>query len=161
MSDAVWTELEKIDVLRERLGISYEEARFALDNAQGDVFKALDGLENDFHSYKDESFGSQLWDELKHQMIRLNQTQVKLKRMDKTIVSVSAPLGIAMAYTIWRRPSLRLLGLIGTAGALLKDYKLEFAPINGKYQNEQVYRYTYTKPVVDVDVDIEKDVTLN
>src|SRR5665648_1133021 len=37
MTEAIWTELEMLDVLRDRMGIGYEEARTALNLAKGDV----------------------------------------------------------------------------------------------------------------------------
>lgn len=126
MSEMLRTELEKIDILRDRMGLTYEEARHALEAAQGDVIQALANEENENEwAHLDEGMGGQFWDGLKHQMSRLSQTQVKLKRQDKTVLSVSAPLGIAMAYTLWRRPGLRMLGLLGAAGAALKHYELE------------------------------------
>lgn len=127
MSEVLGTELEKIDILRERMGLSYEEARMALEGAQGDVIQALANKEKEMEESmnKEEAVGEQLWEGIKQQMSRLNQTQVKLKREDKTVLSVSAPLGIAMAYTLWRRPGLRLLSLLGVAGAAMKNYELE------------------------------------
>ena len=133
MSEVLWTELEKIDILRERMGLSYEEARRALDAAHGDLIQALANQENDWAPH--EGMGGQLWGGLKHQMKRLSQTQVKLKRRDKTVLSVSAPLGLAVAYTIWRRPALRALGLLGVAGAAMKRYELELDSV-GKHEKE-------------------------
>jgi hypothetical protein len=124
MSEVLWTELEKIDILRERMGLTYEEARSALEAAHGDVIKALSNKENEM-AHLEEGVGSQLWDGLKHQMNRLSQTQVKLKREDKTLLSVSAPLGMAMVYTLWKRPGLRMLGLLGVAAAAMKHCELE------------------------------------
>jgi hypothetical protein len=135
MSEVLWTELEKIDILRERMGLSYEEARRALDAAHGDLIKALANQEQDLSPH-DEGMGGQLWGGLKHQMRRLSQTQVKLKRRDKTVLSVSAPLGLAVAYTIWRRPALRMLGLLGVAGAAMKRYELELDSV-GKAENAE------------------------
>lgn len=39
------SELEKIDLIRARLGVSYKEAREALEKADGDVVQALVNLE--------------------------------------------------------------------------------------------------------------------
>jgi len=131
MSEALWTELEKMDVLRERMGIGYEEARTALNLAQGDVVKALDNLEKardgeepgrDFANQ-----GHKLWDSVRAKMGCLNHTTISLKKNDDTIVSVAAPLGLALAYTIWRRPGLRMLALVGAVGAAMNHYELEVA----------------------------------
>ena len=140
MSQVLWTELEKIDILRERMGLSYEEARSALEEAHGDVILALANQEKE-KIVEDEGTGGQLWDGLKHQMNRLSQTQVKLKRQDKTVLSVSAPLGMALAFTIWRRPGLRMLGLLGAAAAAMKHYELEVDSIGAEEEETILYPY--------------------
>ena len=129
MSEALWTELEKMDVLRERMGIGYEEARTALNLAQGDVVRALDNLEKargcgeQGCGFADR--GHRMWNSVRAKMGCLNHTTVSLKKNDNTIVSVSAPLGLALAYTIWRRPGLRMLAFAGVVGAAIKHYELE------------------------------------
>ncbi|AHF07843.1 DUF4342 domain-containing protein [Desulfitobacterium metallireducens] len=137
MSEILWTELEKVDVLRERMGVSYERARFALEANQGDLVKALAELEKE---HKEED-GASRWfiDGVKKQMKRLNKTQLNLKHEDKTLLSMSAPLGIALAYTIWKRPTLRMLGLIGAATAAVNHYELEVDSM--EEQTEEVEEY--------------------
>ena len=127
MDEALRVELEKIDVLRERMGVGYEEARHALNAADGDVIKALAHLEKEQNRTTEEwrNRGREMWGGLKEKMEDLNQTRISLKRQDKTLFTVSAPLGLALAYTFWRRPGLRLLGLLGAAGAALNHYELE------------------------------------
>ncbi|AET70384.1 hypothetical protein Desor_4991 [Desulfosporosinus orientis DSM 765] len=124
-----WTELEKIDILRQRMGIGYEEARTALDLAQGDLLKALDdlervrkGLEQEWHF---EERGQGIWDSVKSTMSDIGHSTISLKRHDNTIISLSAPLGLALAYTIWRKPGLRMLALIGAVGAAVNHFELE------------------------------------
>ena len=129
MSEALWTELEKMDVLRERMGIGYEEARTALDLAQGDVIKALDNLEKIQKTvepewdFKDE--GRDMWDGVKSTMVNISNSTITLKRHQNTIVSLSAPLGLALAYTVWRKPALRMLALVGAVGAAINHFELE------------------------------------
>lgn len=124
-----WTELEKIDILRQRMGISYEEARTALNLAQGDVLKALDdlekvrkGLEQEWHF---EEHGRGILDSVKSVLSDISHSTVSLKRHDNTIISLSAPLGLALAYTIWRKPGLRMLALMGAVGAAVNHFELE------------------------------------
>lgn len=124
MSEVIWTELEKIDVLRERMGVSYERARVALETNQGDLIKALAELEKEQHK-AEEGFSGRFFESVKDQMKRLNKTQLNLKHDDKTVLSISAPLGMALAYTIWKRPTLRMLGLVGAATAAINRYELE------------------------------------
>ena len=131
MTEALWTELEKLDVLRERMGIGYEEARQALILAQGDVVKALDNLEKtkagERQSFDFADQGQGIWDSFKSTMVSFSHSTISLKRHENTIVSLSAPLGLALAYTIWRKPGLRLLALVGAVGAAVNNFELEVA----------------------------------
>lgn len=124
MSEVIWTELEKIDVLRERMGVNYERARVALETNQGDLIKALAELEKE-QNKAEEGLSGRFLESVRDQMKRLNNTQLNLKHDDKTVLSISAPLGMALAYTIWRRPTLRMLGIVGAATAAMNHYELE------------------------------------
>lgn len=127
MSEVLWTELEKIDVLRERMGLGYEEARNALNLAQGDIVKALAELEraknNTLHEMKNR--GWEFWNGLQEKFGELSQTRINLKHHDKTLFSVSAPLGLGLTLALMRRPGLRFLSIVGAAGAALTHCKLE------------------------------------
>ncbi len=127
MSEVLWTELEKIDILRERMGLGYEEARNALNLAQGDIVKALADLEKVKKNDRDEMRhrGREFWEGLQDKFEDLSHTKINLKRNDKTIFSVSAPLGLGLTLALARRPGLRLLGLVSAAGAALAHCKLE------------------------------------
>ena len=127
MSEALWTELEKIDVLRERMGLGYVEARNALNLAQGDIVKALAELEKAKHNGRDElkHRGREFWDGLQEKFGNLSHTKINLKHNDKTLFSVSAPLGLGLTLVLMRRPGVRMLGLVGAAGAALAHCKLE------------------------------------
>lgn len=133
-----WTELKKIDLLRERRGIGYEEARRALDLAQGDVLKALDELEGVGNGlgedWNHEECSQGILDSVKSTLSSISHSTISLKRYDNTIISLSAPLGLALAYTVWRRPSLRLLALVGAVGAAMNHFELEV-------DSNQVYPY--------------------
>lgn len=154
MSEILWTELEKVDVLRERMGVSYERARLALDESQGDLVKALALLEKELQSGED-GMGRWFINGFKKQMGRLNQTQLKLKREDQTVLSLSAPLGIALAYTIWKRPTLRMLGLLGAATAAMKHYELEVDSVEEDIE-EEYDEYPYDiKTVIVPDEEVE------
>ena len=126
LNSGIWTALEKVDVLRERLGLNYEEARQALENAQGDLLKALADVEKaqaGGENFKER--GQAMWDGLRERWQELNATRVNLKHDERTLLSVSAPMGLVIAYTLLRRPGLRMLGLLGIAAASLRHYTLE------------------------------------
>lgn len=145
LSEVLWTELEKLDVLRERMGIGYEEARTALNFAQGDVVKALDNLEKTRDGeelgwdFVDRAPG--IWDNVKKKLGSFNNTTVSLKKHDNTIVSLSAPLGLALAYTIWRKPGLRMLALAGAVGAAINHYELEVASVDKSPYDDDAFNF--------------------
>ena len=145
MSEALWTELEKLDVLRERMGIGYEEARAALNLAQGDVVKALDNFEKGQDGEKSGwdfvDRGQGIWDIVKDKLGSFNNTTVSLKKYDNTIVSFSAPLGLALAYTIWRKPGLRMLALVGAVGAAINNYELEVASVDKSSYDDDAFNF--------------------
>ncbi|MDA8229328.1 MAG: DUF4342 domain-containing protein [Desulfitobacterium hafniense] len=153
MSEVLWTELEKIDVLRERMGLTYEQAREALNFAGGDVIKALANLEKSKTHLGDElkHKGSDILHSVKENMEKLGQTQINFKRHNKTVFSISAPLGVAVAYTMWQRPGLRLLGLIGAASAALKNYEVEFDTVAG---HNPIYKNNPSGTAVDGDFEL-------
>ena len=146
MNETLWTELEKMDVLRERMGIGYEEARTALELAQGDVMKALDDLEKaragERKSFDFIDQGQGIWDGVKSAMATLRQSKISLKRHENTIVSLSAPLGLALAYTIWRKPSLRMLALVGAVGAAVNNFELEVATNDENSYEGHTFNFT-------------------
>ncbi len=121
MSEAVWSELEKLDVIRERFNVTYDEARYALKMANDDLLEALAWLERE--NYKGYSgwdgATGEWWDRLKEKMSDLGHTQVSLKHNDKTLLSFSAPVGIGLGYVLWRKKTTRILGLAGLAAAAI------------------------------------------
>ena len=149
MTDAIWTELEKLDVLRERMGLGYEEARTALNLADGDVLKALADLEEAGKGVKpDFGFLHQergIWDNVKSAMSTFSHSTINLKRYENTIVSLSAPLGLALAYTIWRKPGLRLLGLVGAVGAAMNSFEIEVANKDDASYDDHAYNFVTDK----------------
>lgn len=161
MSEVMWTELEKVDVLRERMGVTYERARLALEAAQGDLIRALANLEKE-QSKDEEGASGRFMEGLKEQMRRLNKTQLHLKHEDKTVLSLSAPLGIAMAYSIWKRPTLRMLGLLGAATAVVKHYELEVETFEETEEEYDEYPYdikTVIVPDKDPEADLEVEIS--
>jgi len=149
MTEALWTELEKLDVLRERMGIGYEEARTALNFAQGDVVKALDDLEKtreeDSKGFDFVDQGQGIWDSVKSTMSTFSHSTISLKRHENTIVSLSAPLGLALAYTIWRKPGLRLLALAGAVGAAVNNFELEVATNDETEYEDDAFNFSPDK----------------
>ncbi|CAA7603465.1 UBA-like [Acididesulfobacillus acetoxydans] len=130
MSEKLWTELEKIDILRERMGLNYEQARTALAEAGGDVVKALALVERGENNVTEdmERDNGEMWTGLKHKFKQLRQARLNVKHDEKTVFSVSAPVGLLLAYGVLRRPGLRMLGVAGLAVAAFRHYSLEMDP---------------------------------
>ncbi|MDP4159778.1 MAG: DUF4342 domain-containing protein, partial [Bacillota bacterium] len=134
------------DVLRERMGIGYEEAREALNLAHGDVVRALDDLEKlrdgDKQDWDFMDRGNGILETVKSTLSNFSKSTISLKRHDNTIVSLSAPLGLALAYSVWRRPTLRMLALVGAVGAATNNFELEVATHNKNGYNGDAFNFS-------------------
>ncbi len=103
--------LEKVDLVRERTGVSYSKAKEALEAANGDVLEAIIYLENKSASsnqeknYKEEVYTS--FEELKETINKLiekgNVSRIVIKKDDKVLVDVPVNAGIAVGVIglIW------------------------------------------------------------
>ena len=127
MNEVLWTELEKIDVLRERMNVSYEKARQTLEKAGGDLLQALTWLEKEQGRLVREwqENRREIWGQFQERLVKFNHTRFNVKHHDKVVLSVAAPLVLTLAYALWQRPAWRVLGLLGAAGAAVNHYELE------------------------------------
>ncbi len=125
-------ELEKIDLIRERLKVSYGEANQALDEANGDVIKAIvkleTGQENEDKnentqqkSYKDiiNVKGQELVSRVKDLLKEGNVNNITVKNDEKTLLEIPVTAGVASMLIF---PYITILA--GFA-ALFKEYTLE------------------------------------
>ena len=126
-------ELEKIDVIRERTGATYREAKQALEEAGGDVVQALINLEEgardcgakDFTGQKN-VFGHELMDNIKDVLQRGQTTRIRIKQGDRTVFEVPASVGAVGILAALASSELALLGALGSVAAMSKKYTLEF-----------------------------------
>ncbi|WP_408954855.1 DUF4342 domain-containing protein [Natroniella sp. ANB-PHB2] len=109
-------DLEKIDVIRDRTGVSYEEAITALRNSDGDVLQAIIQLEGEnknqnynYDHYRDEFQvrGQEVINKVKELVKEGNITRIKVKKNDKVLVDIPATAGVVGAVI---SPPLLLLG---------------------------------------------------
>ena len=133
-------ELKKIDTIRERMGISYQQAREALNQAGGDVVEALILLEKQQKKWDDkiEDKGKQIADYIREIIKKGNVTKVRLKKGDNVVFEVSATvgaLGVGGAILI---PPLALLGVVGTVAALVNNYSLEVVRPDGAVEKHDL-----------------------
>lgn len=128
--------LEKIDLIRERLGVTYEEAYLALEKVDGDVIAALVKLEKEkseagsgnkrdrtkpfgLNSETLHVKGQELVDKIKELIKEGNINKIIIKNDEKTVLEIPVTAGVVSLVLF---PYLTLLG--GLA-AMYKDYTLE------------------------------------
>lgn len=120
--------LEKIDLVRERTGVSYREAKAVLEQADGNVIEALILLEDnkkhwkeDFHTWKEEFTvkGTEVTEKVKEILRKGNVNKITVKQDGKKIVEIPIVLGAIGGLLL---PELAVLGLLG---ALFKQYTIE------------------------------------
>jgi hypothetical protein len=117
--------LEKIDLIRDRTGLSYAEARELLDETGGDVLEALVYLENNVENDEnDESiskrfFSHDLVSPVKKAFRKSNQTRIRVSNRDGTLLELPIAVGLVGALFAPRATAL------GAMALLLAQYELE------------------------------------
>ncbi|MFZ5633574.1 MAG: DUF4342 domain-containing protein [Bacillota bacterium] len=131
-------ELEKIDLIRSRMGVGYREAREALEAAGGDVVQALIRLEEgeDKFSGKIQNAGHEIVGQLKGILHRGRETRIKVKQGDKTVFEFPASLGAVGLLGLLASSELAVLGALGTITAMAKNYTLEFEKTDQRAEDE-------------------------
>jgi translation elongation factor EF-Ts len=106
--------LEKIDIIRERTGVSYTDAKEALEVCEGNVVDALIYIEqdkkstiNNIYTTKDEFL-----DWIKDLVKRGNINRVRIKKDDKIIIDIPVNAGIAATLTALIWPPLIAIGIL-------------------------------------------------
>ena len=106
--------LEKIDVVRERTGASYAEAKKALEACDGNIVDALIYMEQNkkstmgnIYTTKDEFLS---W--IKDIVNKGNVNRIKIKKDDKTVVDIPVNAGIAASLTVLIWPPLIAIGIL-------------------------------------------------
>ncbi|KYH28587.1 MULTISPECIES: DUF4342 domain-containing protein [Clostridium] len=112
--------LEKIDILRERTGISYTEAKEALEECDGNVVDALIFIENknkknskdDLYATKDEFIS---W--IKETIQKGNVNRIRIKKDDKEICDIPVNAGMVAGMLALWYPPLMALGILSAVFA--------------------------------------------
>lgn len=120
-------ELEKIDLIRSRLGVSYAEAKQALDAAGGDVVGALIELEEREKNFSNriQDRGQEFVGQLKGLLHKTQESRIKIKQGDKTVLEFPAPVGALGLLGVLASSQLAVLGALGTVTAMANNYTLE------------------------------------
>jgi hypothetical protein len=129
--------LEKIDLIRERLGVSYEKAHRALQETNGDVIEALIKLEKEEGKkgigINTEHFhvkGQELINKIKDIIREGNINKIIIKNNEKTLVEIPVTAGVVGLVLF------PYLTLLAGAAAMYRDYTLEIER-NKENQSEE------------------------
>ncbi|ABO50984.1 conserved hypothetical protein [Desulforamulus reducens MI-1] len=132
------SELEKIDLLRARLGVSYKEAKEALNLADGDVVQALIKLEekNRHWNEKLHGKGNEFMGQFKTLLEKGQRTKVKIKKDDDTVVEFPATVGALGVLGAMASTPILVVGALGTIAGLVNNYRLEFQEDSDRWEPE-------------------------
>ncbi|MEX2356018.1 MAG: DUF4342 domain-containing protein [Thermaerobacterales bacterium] len=105
--------LEKIDIIRQRTGVSYQRAREVLDACGGDVVEALVRLENEdrTHTWQEtiQAQGGELVDKVKRLIQEGNVNRLVVKNNGDTLFEVPVTVGAIGALLL---PTAAALGVV-------------------------------------------------
>jgi exosome complex RNA-binding protein Csl4 len=103
--------LEKIDLLRQRAGVSYREAYEVLEETQGDVVRALIKLEEKPRTVteKFQARGSELLARVRELIRQGNVNRIVVKQEEKVLLDIPVTVGAIGAVLM---PYLAALGVI-------------------------------------------------
>ena len=106
--------LEKIDIIRERTGVTYAKAKEALENCEANVVDALIYIEETEKSTKDSMYTTkdEFVDWLKDLVRKGNVTRIKIRREDRTVLDIPVNAGIAATLTALVWPPLIAIGIL-------------------------------------------------
>ncbi|HBC96038.1 MAG TPA: ubiquitin [Clostridium sp.] len=106
--------LEKIDIIRERTGVDYTEAKKALEVSEGNVVDALIYIEQNKKSAKDSLYTTkdEFLEWLKNLVKKGNINRIKIKKDDKVVVDIPVNAGIAATLTALVWPPLIAIGIL-------------------------------------------------
>lgn len=116
--------LQKIDLVRERTGLSYAEARELLEEANGDVIDALVMMEDEVEAEAEEHgyLEGDMLAPVKNAIRQSNRTRIRVKNQNGTLMELPATLGLAGMMLAPKATAL------GAAALLMANYSLEITP---------------------------------
>ncbi|MBQ6315754.1 MAG: DUF4342 domain-containing protein [Mogibacterium sp.] len=130
--------LEKIELVKDRTGCTYAEAKEALEKSEGSVVDAIIDIEEKLNKEFDAVDGGSLKDspifaKMKEIVEKGNVTKILIRKGEKTIVNFPLTAGVIGAVLI---PWGAILGIVAALGAQCEidfvDDKGEVIDINGK-----------------------------
>lgn len=132
--------LYKIDIIRERLGISYNEAKQALDEAGGDVVTAIINLEQkeNISDEQSEPKLKKLAEQIRLLLKKGNVTKIKIKKKDKVITEIPATVGAVGIMAMLVSTPIAIIAGLGGIAAMMNDYKLEVVKKDGTTEEHDI-----------------------
>lgn len=133
-------DLYKIDIIRERLGVSYKEAKEALEQAGGDVVAAIVSLEGEEVSFQEnlEQSKEKLVSQVQSILQKGNVSKVRVKKGNKVVTEIPAAVGaLGIVAMLFSAPFAVVAGL-GSIAAMLNDYTLEVVKKDGKTEEHEI-----------------------
>lgn len=112
---------EKMDLLRQKTGATYREARRALEATKGDVVSALIWLEERHPVRKDKPALKRLNSVLQWS----TETKIRISREDKTLAEFPVAVGVAGLGLTLTSPRAALVGAVGLALLMSKGISLQ------------------------------------
>lgn len=116
-------QLKKIDMIRERLDVTYAQAKQALDTAEDDVVKAIIEIEKEITNSKwteeMQIKGSEMLDKIKDLIHKGNVTKIRVKKNNRVLLNIPVTVG---AVGVILAPYMAALGVLA---GMLADFTLE------------------------------------
>jgi hypothetical protein len=130
--------LEKIELVKDRTGCTYAEAKTALEEAEGSVVDAIIAIEEKSNKEHDKVDGESLKDspvfaKMKEIVEKGNVSRILVSRNDKTILNLPLTAGVIGAVLVPWGAILGVVAAVGTQCSIdFVDEKGEVVDINGK-----------------------------
>ena len=150
-------ELEKMDILRKRLNVSYSQAKDALDECGGDLVDALVYLERQgftqaegqeayddcdrepmWDKEKTENFVRGAIDQIKSYIQEGNVTKVRLIHGEKVLFEIPATFGVVGIGVMLFSPLLLAVTALGAAAAMAKEMVFEVEKADGAVERRSM-----------------------
>jgi hypothetical protein len=113
--------LEKIDIIRDRMHTSYEEAKQALESSNWDLIESLVSLERQETSRKEEimSRGNELVEKVKELVHKGNVSRMIVRQDEKVLIEIPVTAGVVGALIAPQ------VAVIGAVAALVSKCTVE------------------------------------
>ncbi len=122
-------DLEKIDIIRDRLDVSYREAKEALERTCGDVIEAIVLLEKELDASwtgKVQKRSGEVIHRVGSYLKKRSDTKIKFKQGEKTLFEIPATVGALGVIGALASTQLAVVAGIGTVAAMANKVTMEF-----------------------------------